>query len=420
MITRADAEAVAAGWARREGIRGGYPCEPIVDEFDLGYVVYTSRPLSVRSEPGAFPKSVIDKETGRMSTWPSVPSAVVQKMYRERRATVVDPPRSADQEVQLRREAARRMTPSVAAHITLDGRIFIARGAKGDQVVRHHHVVARWLAAKPIGTRVRGIERHAELLAVSDVLHEVDRVRAQHGYGPVTHDEARAMLRAARLETFHIRESGDPLGGKAAQPCANCIELLVEVGLLPYEKIARTEPWAADMYGTVDTPVSEADPHGRFPEAVASALLASRWKPHLTDLHGNIVDRMMTEAEEVKGLEHELIRFPAAKAFLVDFYGVITSLRGPGERHRIQQFEVDPLQPAWSADMLAEFGALIGARLYPVGVEKELSMLAVDEQGRVFAFDQAGEWFLGASGDAAIVTLITGGPVSRVKDDGTW
>ena len=47
-------------------------------------------------------------------------------------------------------------------------------------------------------------------------------------------------------------------------------------------------------------------------------------------------------------------------------------------------------------------------------------MLAVDEQGRVFALDQAGEWFLGETLDEALVNLTIGGPAARVRDDGTW
>jgi hypothetical protein len=420
MITRQDAEAVAAGWARREGLTGGYPCEPVVEEFDLGFVVYTSRPTSVRSEPGAFPKAVIDRETGRMSTWPSVPSTVVQDLYREKRSTVVDPPKAADQVAQLRREANRRMTPSVAAHITLDGRLFITRGAKGDQEINHHPLIATWLAGQPAGHVVRGAERHAELLAASDALLEVDRVRAQHGWPSITLAEAREMFGAARLETFHIRESGDPLGGTAAEPCATCTLALVELGLLPWEQIIAGDVWPADIAGPPRVSPAEADPNGRFPEPVALALITAGWRPHLRDFIEGVISDAMDTVNEKRGLEHAHRPSSAAAAFLADFHPLLTWLKGPGTTNRVVHLQIDPRPVAYTADPLTEFGARIGASVYPIGSEKGQSVLVLDERGRMFAMDQGGEWFLGETGDAGLITLLTGGPVRRVRDDGTW
>ncbi|MGH3669286.1 MAG: SUKH-3 domain-containing protein [Pseudonocardiaceae bacterium] len=48
------------------------------------------------------------------------------------------------------------------------------------------------------------------------------------------------------------------------------------------------------------------------------------------------------------------------------------------------------------------------------------STLAIDEAGRVFALDHVGEWYLGESIDAALITLITGSQPPRLDDDGTW
>lgn len=44
----------------------------------------------------------------------------------------------------------------------------------------------------------------------------------------------------------------------------------------------------------------------------------------------------------------------------------------------------------------------------------------MDEHGPVFALDQAGEWFLGDTIDAALTTLLLGRAPARVRDDGTW
>ena len=46
MIDRQEAERVAAAWARRESVRRGYECTPMLVEFDLGYrrVARSNRP----------------------------------------------------------------------------------------------------------------------------------------------------------------------------------------------------------------------------------------------------------------------------------------------------------------------------------------------------------------------------------------
>jgi hypothetical protein len=62
----------------------------------------------------------------------------------------------------------------------------------------------------------------------------------------------------------------------------------------------------------------------------------------------------------------------------------------------------------------------LGAPLFPLGTERGDSIIAVDEHGRIFALDQAGEWFLGPDIDAALTTLLLGRAPARVRDDGTW
>jgi hypothetical protein len=152
LITGEDARAIAAGWARRESQRRGYECEPMVAEFDLGYVVWTKQPLT-----GDVPRTVIDRATGLLSTWPSIPADVVAQQYRERRADLVGQRRTLDPEVELRRSARRRSSPTSAARITMGGRLFVARGVKGDQKINHHPLVkgfsprcrpADWSAAR--------------------------------------------------------------------------------------------------------------------------------------------------------------------------------------------------------------------------------------------------------------------------------
>jgi hypothetical protein len=101
MITRADADAVAAAWARSESLAKGREHRATVEEFDLGFAVKTTavRRLFSPSEVGAGVR-VVDRATGRVSTWPNWPLATLQEVYREQRGDIVDPPKTADPELQ--------------------------------------------------------------------------------------------------------------------------------------------------------------------------------------------------------------------------------------------------------------------------------------------------------------------------------
>ncbi|MFC7758201.1 SUKH-3 domain-containing protein [Catellatospora bangladeshensis] len=63
---------------------------------------------------------------------------------------------------------------------------------------------------------------------------------------------------------------------------------------------------------------------------------------------------------------------------------------------------------------------MIGCPLAPVGAEQAGdAIIAVDELGRVWVLDQAGEWYAGPELDTAFVVLLQGHPMPRVRDDGT-
>jgi hypothetical protein len=227
MINRQDAERIAAEWARRESVRRGYECTPMVSEFDLGYVVWTKEPPAVLPMPGDGITTVIDKESGEISSWPGLPPPVVQEMYRQRRSSVVAAVKTADPAIELRRNAHRRPTPTIAAHVTLRYDQYVARGAKGDQELRHHRLVQDYLDDLPAGHLVRGGERHAELIVLSDILHEYEHRNARTGQPPLTEEAARTLLRDAQAEFFHVRDAGDTFGGQPARQCESLIMFLV-------------------------------------------------------------------------------------------------------------------------------------------------------------------------------------------------
>ncbi|WFE38542.1 SUKH-3 domain-containing protein [Micromonospora sp. WMMD998] len=410
MIERQQAEQIASAWARRDSDRLGFPCTAVIEEFDLGYVIVSTVSTEARALPGDLPTTVIDKETGEVSTWPRVPADAVEQMYRQRRPPEPRAPRTVDPAGQLLRELTRLPTPGTAAHLTLDGRLHVAQGAKGDVELRHHPLVRSYLDDLPAGHLVRGGERHAEMIVVSDALHEHDHRRAAEGLPPLSDEDARRLLATGRIECFRVREPGDPAGGPSDLRCESCIRFLVHFDVLPWPELAYVEEWRPDPQTPPD--------RDRFPPEVADALVIAGWRPHFGDEVSAATS--VRKVTEVSGTQHDHASFPAALATLTAFPGLVSARQGPGEAVWISRFEVRPRKVAHTADTLADFGAVLGTRLFPLGSERQESILAVDEQGRVFALDQAGEWFLGADIDAALTTLLLGRAPARVRDDGTW
>lgn len=117
----------------------------------------------------------------------------------------------------------------------------------------------------------------------------------------------------------------------------------------------------------------------------------------------------------------ELEPFAAAVQVLDEFGGLYVAQDGPGRDLRRRPFALDPTLAAATAETLADFARVLGVRLFPLGVEGDQeSVLAIDEYGRVFGLDHAGEWYLGATIGEALTTLVTGTEPPRVHDDGTW
>ncbi|MBU2663544.1 SUKH-3 domain-containing protein [Actinoplanes bogorensis] len=400
MITRAEAEAIAARWASNESEQRGYGCEPMLAEFDLGYVIWTKQPSAVRSVPGDGARTVIDRETGVLSTWPSVPPEEIAAIYRERRPAS---PGTVDPAVSLLRLTHRRPTPTTVAHLTAGDRHFRSQGAKGDQAIRHHPVVLDRLETLGATARVRGAERHAELIAVSDALHSASRGQERE----LTLEDARAWLSDSAFASSLVRDQGDPAGGQVNRPCETCISVLVDLTVLPWAELAFTTEW---RHGSDRIPVT-----GRFPHDVARTLAGGGW----IGPSPSTGDAMIERAVQAAG--GRLEPFDAARAAVGDFPGVRCARRGPGLRRAIRLLLLDPVPGAYSAVTLEEFAQVIGVPLFPIGIEGGDAVVAIDELGRVFVLDQGGEWFVGSTLDEALTGLLTGdGPARRVRDDGSW
>jgi len=87
MISRAQALALARAWAG--GDRDGPAPEIGLHEFDQGYVAWRIEPSpadpTVAPAATGTPRLVIDRETGTVSTWPSLPVPVIAAQYATRR-----------------------------------------------------------------------------------------------------------------------------------------------------------------------------------------------------------------------------------------------------------------------------------------------------------------------------------------------
>nr|BFE66990.1 hypothetical protein GCM10020092_002910 [Actinoplanes digitatis] len=135
-----------------------------------------------------------------------------------------------------------------------------------------------------------------------------------------------------------------------------------------------------------------------------------------------LADGLIDDVVSVPGRRFRHRAFPAAREAIMAFPGIFCGLRGPGVRRWVRWLNLESAAAAHSADVLGEFAEVIGASLFPLGVEaKGDAIVAIDERGRVFALDQGGEWFLGETLDQAVLSLLTGdGLAERVRDDGTW
>lgn len=158
----------------------------------------------------------------------------------------------------------------------------------------------------------------------------------------------------------------------------------------------------------------------RFPAEVAAALTAAGWRPGRRD-DDAARDWGLRLAGHTgpSGRRHTV--FPALLDALAEFGGVAVEAEGAGEDVAPSGFVIDPDRALHTVDVLAALAARTGTPLAPLGEEGDgVAVLAMDERGRVFALDHAGEWYLGESVEAALATLVLGRRPPRVREGGRW
>jgi hypothetical protein len=229
MITRDEADQIAEKWVAESA--STVPLTAAVREFDLGYVVWAQPPADYPPLFGAG-RGIIDRETGELSVWPSLPIDMVIDQFREKRSERPPAPRTWDPADQARRDLRRVVTPATVSRLTLSDRVVSARSVKGDSPPDLHPLVRSYLDEQlPVEFRERGNDRCSEAAAFSDALHAEDARRAAAGEPPISLEQARDQLFAgAGLVTYRVREPGDPVGGESAPPCLSCALLSRHLG----------------------------------------------------------------------------------------------------------------------------------------------------------------------------------------------
>ncbi len=405
MITREEAGQIAEKWVA-ESAPPDVPLAAMVHEFDLGYVVWGRQPPGSPPLVGAG-RGIIDKETGDLSVWPSLPVELVIGQFRRRRADQPPAPRTNDPAVQARRDLRRVATPANVTHLTLADRQLVVRSVKGDVEPHHHRLVREFHASGLVPEhRARGYDRCSEAAALSDALHAEDARRTATGRSPITVEQARAELFAgAGVVTYRVREREDAVAGQVGLPCVSCALLARYLGL------------ELSLPRTLDH--SDLPPDPSAPE-VAEVLGEAGWsRGRRTDEQTARAVRLICDQVGRNGARIEV--FDAATAVLTEYGGLSVVQAGPGRELRRRPFALDPTLVAVTAETLADFGSLLGTRMFPLGMEGDHdSVLAIDEFGRIFALDHAGEWYLGDSIEAALTVLVSGTQPPRIDDNGRW
>ncbi len=226
MITSEEAEQLATQWV----VMRGPSFTARLDEFDLGWVV-TAVPGPGERVPIGEGRGVLDRRTGEISVWPSLPVANVIGLYRENHAKP-PPPRAWDTLQQARRDLRRASYPATVSYLTVSERVWTARSAKGDGELAHHPIVEAFYNVMPVKYRDRGCERASEAVAISDALLAEDAGRLAAGRPPLAAAEARdEYFHGADLVTYRVREAGDPA---ADRPCPASMSSMLLLGYLGF------------------------------------------------------------------------------------------------------------------------------------------------------------------------------------------
>jgi SUKH-3 immunity protein/YwqJ-like deaminase len=354
-------------WAERKQVP---PTHVIMREEELGYAIWVP---GRRDEYATF----IDKVTGRQVGF-TIPDRM-DKQYAtklEHEDGLLPRPGFGGPAVEA---------PSVVAEVgvaegsTHHPRSRAVSARTGPPPVLHPLVQAR-LSAIPPAARVRGAERHAELIALGGAVETADAARAAAGRPLLTPDELDGPQVSTSAGLHRIRDPGDPRAGGIGGPCATCARVL--------GRTVREQPltWRRRVAARARLHRGPAVPPG------------------------DVVDRVVA----IAGVHGRHRPSAAAVIAVTRYFGKRWSVEEPGRVVRTARFAIDPLAVADSADTLARVAGKVGVPLFPLGSAGLEGILAIAPDGRVVLTDDSGEWLIGTDIRRALDTLILGEDADRL------
>lgn len=146
----------------------------------------------------------------------------------------------------------------------------------------------------------------------------------------------------------------------------------------------------------------------RFPVPVDAALRAAGWQPGRWDIkQAEIWADTLREHTSPAGHRHAV--FPAAVEAWAEFGNLHITPTGPGRQIAPTAIHLDPLHGLHMARTLGDLGRALDTEVSPLGTETDTdALLAIDAEGRVYALDHTGDWYLGPDIDQALGALISG------------
>ncbi|MFK0255891.1 SUKH-3 domain-containing protein [Streptomyces sp. NPDC090445] len=164
----------------------------------------------------------------------------------------------------------------------------------------------------------------------------------------------------------------------------------------------------------------------RFPTAVDTALRTAGWEPGRWDIkQAEYWADALRDHTTPAGHRHTV--FPAAVEAWAEFGGLTITANGPGRQIAPVPVHLDPLTGLHLARTFADLGRALSTQLCPLGVDSDrgnlpaaaggASHLAIDREGRVYAIDHTGDWYLGSGMDEALTLLLTGLQPTRLTAD---
>ncbi|MFE5890372.1 SUKH-3 domain-containing protein [Streptomyces sp. NPDC002285] len=146
----------------------------------------------------------------------------------------------------------------------------------------------------------------------------------------------------------------------------------------------------------------------RFPVPVDAALRAAGWQPGRWDIkQAEIWADTLREHASPAGHRHAV--FPAAVEAWAEFGGLHLAPTGPGRQVAPATLHFDPLHGLHMARTLGDLGRALDTEVCPLGAETDTeALLAIDTEGRIYALDHTGDWYLGPDIDQALAGLVAG------------